>query len=114
MGRKLLVLLLGVMISMFGIHLYGALRWTPLQNRYFDQYLSSVAYSGKGGYSLLYVRYPNGWRRAVNSDVVNARQNPQSARLGTFALSDQARRAGADALEWKYLPEVENATAAQW
>ena len=114
MGRKLLVLLFGVMISMFGIYLYRALRWTPLQHRYFDQYLSSVAYSGKGGYSLLYVRYPNGWRRAVNSDVVNARQNPQSARLGTFALSDQARRAGADALEWKYLPEVENATAAQW
>lgn len=114
MGRKLLVLLLGVMFSMFGIVLDMGLRWTALQNHYFDQYLSSVAYSGKADYSLLFVHYPNGWRRAVNSDVVNSWQNLRSVRLDTFALSDQARRAGADALEWKDLPEVRNATAAQW
>jgi hypothetical protein len=113
-GRKLLVLLLGVMFSMFGIVLDMGLRWTALQNHYFDQYLSSVAYSGKADYSLLFVHYPNGWRRAVNRDVVNSWQNLRSVRLDTFALSDQARRAGADALEWKDLPEVRNVTAAQW
>src|SRR5487761_27440 len=102
------------MFSMFGIVLDMGLRWTALQNHYFDQYLSSVAYSGKADYSLLFVHYPNGWRRAVNSDVVNSWQNLRSVRLDTFALSDQARRAGADALEWKDLREVRNATAAQW
>jgi len=113
-GRKLLVLLLGVMFSMFGIFLYMDLDWTALQSHYFDQYLSSVAYGGKGEYLLLFVHYPNGWRRAVNGDVMNSWQNLRAVRLDTFALSDQARRAGADALEWKYLPEMENAAAAQW
>lgn len=114
MGRKLVVLVFGVVFSTFGILLYMALRCTPLQSHYFHAYVSSVAYHGKGSYSLLYVRYPNGWRMAQNNDVVNAAQSPDSIREGIFALSDQARRAGADALQWKFFPELDNATAAQW
>jgi len=114
MGRKLLVLVFGVVFSMFGILLYMALRWTPLQNHYFHAYVSSTVYNGKGSYSLLFVRYPNGWRMAVNNDVVNASRGRDAVRVGIFALSDQARRAGADAVQWKFFPELDNATAAQW
>lgn len=113
MGRKLLVVICGVMLCMFGIALDMGLRWTPLQTHYFGQYISSIADGGKGSYSLLFVHYPDGWRMALNEDVVNASRSRDPARIGIFALSDQARRAGADALEWKFMPELDNAAAAQ-
>lgn len=112
MGRKLLVLFCGVLLSVFGTGLYMALRWTPLQNHYFDAYVSSVD-RGKAGYSLLFIRYPDGWRMALNQDVVIAASSRDQARTGIFVLSDQARRAGGTALEWRYFPELDNATAAQ-
>src|SRR5690348_14103570 len=114
MGRKLVVLLVGVLSSMFGILLYTGSRWTPLQNHYFHAYLASSGSSGKGSYSLLFVRYPSGWRMAVNKDVVNASRTRDPVRAGIFALSDEARRAGADALEWRFFPELDDATAVQW
>lgn len=114
MGRKLVVLVFGAVFSTFGILLYMALRCTPLQNHYFHAYVSSIVYNGEGSYSLLFVRYPNGWRMALNNDVVNASRSGDPARTGIFALSDQARQAGADALQWKSFPELDNATAAQW
>jgi Type IV secretion-system coupling protein DNA-binding domain len=114
MGRKLIALFFGVLFSMFGILLYMALRWTPLQNHYYHAYLSGFSASGKGGYSLLFAHYPSGWRMAGNKDVVNASRSQDRVRIGIFALSDEARQAGADALEWKFFPELDNATAVQW
>jgi hypothetical protein len=114
MGRKLLVIFCGVMLTLFGIGLDTALHWTPLQAHYFIAYVASVADTGKGSYSLLFVRYPDGWRMASNKDVVSSAVSRDPARAGLFALSDQARGAGADALQWRFLPEEENATAAQW
>lgn len=114
MGRKFLVVLCGVMLSMFWMALDMGLRWTPLQSHYFSAYVSSVALSGKGGYSFLFVRYPGGWRMALNNDVVIGPQIQQRVPTSLFALSDQARRGGANALEWRIFPELDNATAAQW
>ena len=114
MGRKLLVLFCGVILSMVGIGLDMGLHWTPLQAHYFSAYASSFAYSGKGSYSLLFVRYADGWRMAQNKDVVSAAASRDPARTGLFALSDEARRSGGNALEWRFLPELDNATAAQW
>jgi len=112
-GRKLLVLFCGVMLSMLGIGLDMGLHWTPLQTHYFSAYVSSVMFGGKGSYSLLFVRYPDGWRMALNKDVVRAAQSRDQARTGLFALSDEARRVGGNALEWRFFPELGNATAAQ-
>ncbi len=114
MGRKLLVVFCGVMLSMFGIGLDMGLHWTPLQTHYFSAYVSSIAYSGKASYSLLFVRYPDGWRMVQNKDVVSATVGRDQAQTGLFALSDQARLAGGTALEWRFFPELENAAAAQW
>jgi len=113
-GRKLLVLFFGVILSMFGIGLDMGLHWTPLQTHYFTAYISSIAYSGKGSYSLLFVRYPDGWRMAQNKDVVHAPVGRDPARTGLFSLSDESRRTGGNALEWRFFPELENATAGQW
>jgi len=114
MGRKLLVLFCGVILSMFGIGLDMGLHWTPLQTHYFSAYVSSISYSGKGRYSLLFVQYPGGWRMAQNKDVVSAIVSRDPARTGLFALSDDARRTGGNALEWRFFPELENKTAAEW
>src|SRR5260370_13822484 len=99
---------------MFGLGLDMGLHWTPLQTHYFIAYLSSIAYSGKGSYSILFVRYPDGWRMALNKDVARAAVSRDPARTGLFSLSDQARLAGGNALEWRFFPDLENATAAQW
>lgn len=99
---------------MSGIGLDMGLHWTPLQTHYFSAYVSSIANSGKGRYSLLFVRYPDGWRMAQNKDVVSAAVSRDPARTGLFALSDEARRTGGNALEWRFFPELENVTAAQW
>jgi hypothetical protein len=114
MGSKLLAFLFGVIVTMLVTTVHMGLRWTPLQAHYFHQYISSVAYNGKGAYSLLFVRYPDGWRMALNKDVVSTALIRDPARLGLFALSDQARRAGANGLEWRFFPELEDATAEQW
>jgi hypothetical protein len=112
-GRKLLVLLGAVMLSMFWIGIDMGSRWTPLQAHYFPAYVSSVAYNGKDRYVLLCVRYRNGSRMALSRDVVISRPNLQPGQLGIFALSDEARKAGATALEWKFWPDLDNATAAE-
>src|SRR5215469_5101620 len=114
MTRKLLVLFVGVMFTMSAIGLDMGSHWTPLQTHYFNQYVSSIAYSGKGTYSLLFVHYPDGWRMALNKDVVSASRTRDPVRIGLFALSDEARRTRANALEWKFFPELDNATATQW
>jgi hypothetical protein len=113
-GRKLLVLVCAAILCMFWIGLDMGLRWTPLQTHYLMAYISSIANSGKGSYSLLFIRYPDGWRMALNKDVVRSAVSQQRGPTGLFALSDEARRAGGSALEWRFLPELENATAAQW
>src|SRR5689334_20699147 len=102
------------MLSMLGIVLDMGLHWTPLQTHYFSSYVSSIAHSGKESYSLLFVRYPSGWRMAQNKDVVSAAASRDPVRTGLFALSDEARRSGGNALEWRFFPELDNATAAQW
>jgi hypothetical protein len=56
MGSKLLTLLFGVILTMLVTAVDMGLRWTPLQTHYFDEYVSSVAYNGKGAYSLRFVR----------------------------------------------------------
>lgn len=114
MGRKLLVLLLGALFSLFGTFLYMTLRWTPLQNHYFGAYFSSTESSGKGSYSLLFIHYPDGWQMARSGDVVIATPGRGRARTGIFALSDQAERSGADALQWRPFFDLQNAMAAQW
>lgn len=114
MGRKLLVLLGATMLSMFWIGTDMGARWTPLQSHYFPAYVSSITNNGKEGYSLLFVRYPNGSRMALSKDVVMGGLGKQPGQVGLFALSDEARRAGGSALEWKFFPELDNATAAQW
>jgi hypothetical protein len=113
-GRKLVVLLIGVLLSLLGMFLYMTLRWTPLENHYSNAYFWSTQESGRGRYSLLFIHYPNGWQMARNRDVVIATQGREPARLGIFSLSDQARQAGADTLEWKFFPDLDNATAAKW
>jgi hypothetical protein len=113
-GRKFLIVLSGVMLFMFWMALDMGLRWTPLQSHYFPAYISSVGLGGKGGYSFLFVRYPNGWRMALNEDVVIRPKIQQGVPTGLFGLSDHARRAGADALAWRFLPELDSATAVQW
>ncbi|MGH9734212.1 MAG: type IV secretion system DNA-binding domain-containing protein [Candidatus Acidiferrales bacterium] len=87
-------------------------RWTPLQNHYFGAYFSSSGNSGSGSYPLLFVHYPDGWHMAANRDVVIA--TPAQNRAGIFALSNQAQREGADALQWRPFFDLPNATAAQW
>ena len=114
MGRKLLVLLGAVMLSMFWIGIDMGSRWTPLQAHYFPVYVSSIAHGGKGRYVLLFVKYHNGSRMALNKDVVISRANLQSGQVGLFTLSDEARKTGGTALEWKFLPDLDNATAAEW
>lgn len=114
MGRKLLVLLLGALFSLFGTLLYMTLRWTPLQNHYFGAYFSSTENRGDGSYSLLFIHYPDGWQMARSRDVVIAAPGRERARTGIFALSDQAERAGADALHWRPFFDLQNATVAQW
>lgn len=114
MGRKLLALLIGAFLSLLGTFLYMTLRWTPLQNHYFGAYFSSTANSGNGSYSLLFVHYPDGWHMAANRDVVIAVPGQNRAQAGIFALSDQAQRDGADALQWRPFFDLPNATTAQW
>jgi DNA polymerase III delta prime subunit len=114
MGRKLVVLFFGVLFSLFGTFLYMYLRWTPLQNHYFNAYFWSAEDNGKGSYPLLFIHYPSGWQMARSQDVVVATPGHDRAQTGMFALSDQAERAGADALQWRPFFELPNATASQW
>jgi len=114
MGRKLLVFLIAALFSLFGTFLYLTLRWTPLQNHYLGAYFSSIENTGNGSYSLLFIHYPDGWQMARNQDVVIAAPGRERARMGIFALSNQAQRAGADALQWRPFFDLQNATAAQW
>lgn len=91
MSCKLLVVLCGVMLSMFWMALDMGLRWTPLQSHYFPSYVSSAEFGGKGGYSFLFVRYPDGWRMALNKDVVIRHEIQQRAPAGLFGLSNETR-----------------------
>lgn len=114
MGRKLVALFFGVLFSLFGTFLYMYLRWTPLQNHYFYSYFWSAEDAGKGSYLFLFAHYPNGWQMARSEDVVVATPVRDRAQTGMFALSDQAQRAGADALQWRPFFELSNATASEW
>jgi hypothetical protein len=88
--------------------------WTPLQSHYFPAYLSSSRSAGKGRYRFLYVVYPEGWRMALNQDIVQGAMSNGPGPTSLFALSDQARRAGANAIEWRFFPDLDNATAYEW
>ncbi len=106
MVRRLLVLFLGVFLSLFWIALDMGLRWTPLQTHYFSAYVSSIAYS--------FVHYPDGWRMALNQVVISGALSHERGPTALFALSDQARRGGANALEWKFYPDLDNSIASEW
>ena len=115
MGRKFAVLLLGVMLTMMVIAINMGLNWTPLQAHYFPAYVSSSGLMGKQNYVLLAALYPNGWRIVSNQDVVRSTtlSDGRGPKLG-FALSNQARLAGAKSLEWRYYAQLDNATAYGW
>ena len=100
------------MLAMIGIALDMGFYWTPLQSHYFSAYLSSSRLTGKDAYQFLFVLYPEGWRMALNQDVVHGAVSDGHERL--FMLSERARRAGAKAIEWKFYPELDNATAYEW
>jgi len=114
-GRKFAALFIGVILSMLGIGINMGLNWTPLQCHYFSAYVSSSGLTGKGNYLLLAALYPSGWRIASNQDVVRAPAltNGRSPQL-PFALSNQARLAGAKTLAWRPYPQLDNATAYEW
>jgi hypothetical protein len=113
MARKVVVLLFGVLFAIFGTILYMSLRWTPLQNHYFNAYVWSTHDRGAQSYSLLFIHYPNGWQMARSREVIIAPPGPGRANRDLFALSEQAQRDGSDALEWRRFFELPNATASQ-
>jgi len=91
------------------------LRWTALQRYYFPTYFSSYTSAREGRYTFLYVLDSNGWRIALDPDVVRAGPTPASQQFGLpFALSERARRLGAKRLEWRVYPQLESATALGW
>jgi hypothetical protein len=115
MFRKILILLIGLLGPLFWISLDMGLRWTALQRYYFPAYFSSYTSAREGRYTFLYVLDPNGWRIALDPDVVRAGPIPGSQQSGLpFALSERARRLGAKRLEWRVYPQIESATALGW
>jgi hypothetical protein len=108
------VFLVGLILSMLGFGINMGLNWTPLQCHYFPAYVSSSGLTGKGNYLLLAALYPNGWRIASNQDVVRATFSNGQAPRFPFALSSQARLAGAKTLAWRNYPQLDNATAYEW
>lgn len=91
------------------------LRWTALQRYYFPAYFSSSASAGVGRYTFLYILDPNGWRLALDQDVIRPGPGANQQQAGLpFALSDSARRLGAKRLEWRVFAQLENTTAHRW
>lgn len=90
-------------------------RWTALQRYYYPAYFSSSAAAGNGRYTFLYVLDPNGWRLALDQDVVRSGATATVQQSGLpFALSARARELGAKRLEWRVYSDLSSATANTW
>src|SRR5689334_11426839 len=77
-------------------HLTRVWSWTPLQRCYADAYQAtgSGATARNGTYSVLVVLTRTGNRLALDSDLVERAEY-------SFALTEQAAKAGAVKLEWQ-------------
>src|SRR5882762_7696498 len=90
-------------------HLAYLWNWTPLQRCYADAYAATENAGGavrNGTYSVLVVLTRTGSRLALDSDVIERGEY-------SFALSEEATRAGAVKLEWQRR-QYENAKLRQW
>lgn len=90
-------------------HLAYLWKWTPLQRCYADAYAATESGGGSprnGTYSVLVLSTRTGNRLALDIDVIERDEY-------SFALTDQARRAGAVKLEWERR-QYENVKLHQW
>lgn len=89
-------------------HLTHLWSWTPLQRCYADAYeaTDSGATARNGTYSVLVVLTRTGNRLALDGDLVGRAED-------SFALTEQAARAGAVKLEWQRR-HYENAQLHDW
>jgi type IV secretory pathway TraG/TraD family ATPase VirD4 len=89
-------------------HLTHVWSWTPLQRCYADAYeaTGSEATARNGTYSVLVVLTRTGNRLALDTDLVERAEY-------SFALTEQAAKAGAVKLEWQRRP-YENAQLHDW
>ena len=116
--RYLLRIYFSGVLCWFCFTLYSGATWPMLQSRYFHDYVDYLgAYSklqGQRDFWFLYIRYPNGWRRAENKDVLGWIPPAERAKSATgFALSSHAQALGATKLEWRF-ERIDHATAYEW
>lgn len=107
--------LVGTALSIAGIVIDAATRWSWLQRRLFPTYLSTLEFSGKGRFTFLAILYPDGWRLAGDGDVIHALPTARpSSPVQDFELSERARSLGATRLEWRNYDHLDSQIAYEW
>ncbi len=94
------VMLASALVAGLGVAVYGyAVVWTPLQRDYLVTYMrSALIWPTSGEFTLLYVVDPRGSRIALDEELVSVTSATGDT---TFALAEDAIKAGATRLEWR-------------
>ena len=94
------VVLAAAVVAGMGIAAYGyAVVWTPLQRNYLVTYVrSALIWPTSGEFALLYVVDARGSRIALDEELVSVTSATGDT---TFALAEDAVKAGATRLEWR-------------
>ncbi len=94
------VMLASALVAGLGVAVYGyATVWTPLQRDYLVTYMrSALIWPASGEFELLYVVNARGSRIALDEELVSVTTATGDT---TFALAEDAIKAGATRLEWR-------------